>query len=53
VLRRLHLIGASPSTPPAVEPITFPAIVYTTAPDPTEWMSERERRYHQSTHFNR
>lgn len=32
---------------------SFVTVVYDTAPDPALWMTERERRYHQSTHFNR
>ena len=51
VLRLIkRVLGLAPAR---TQDTSFVTVVYTTAPDPTEWMSERERRYHQSTHFNR
>lgn len=48
IRRLLGLAGATDSTEP-----DFPTVVYSTAPDPTEWMTEREKRYHLGNNHGR
>lgn len=55
VLRRLirRVLGLSTPSAPVLDDVDFKTAVFTTAPDPTEWMSDDERRYHLNNQHGR
>lgn len=50
--RLLRVLGLSTKAEPPAEP-EFKTVIYETRPDPTLYMTERERRYHSGNHAGR